>query len=109
MELENGECCIRQEEPPTQNGPISTTNWRIPLLVTDGDADSTETPSSSKRLILLEAAEVERFKLAAGQVCLVNGGQAAFCRVVYDWSLLQTIGQNLNKLGTGTYLIILYC
>jgi len=51
-----------------------------------------------ERLVLL-GDEEERVEVAAHQLCLVNAGQAAFCRVTYDWSLLQQIGQNLSKLG----------
>jgi hypothetical protein len=66
--------------------------------------------TSQLAAILLGEEEEERVKvdIAAGQFCLVNKGQAAFCRVVYDWSLLQAIGQNLTKLGEKEHRKISY-
>jgi hypothetical protein len=68
--------------------------WRIPLLI------RTDVAGATGRQILLGEAEEEQVEVAAHQLCLVNAGQAAFCRVTYDWSLLQQIGQNLPHLGT---------
>ncbi len=59
----------------------------------------TDVAGATGRQILLGEGEEERVELGANQLCLVNASQAAFCRVTYDWSLLQQIGQNLPHLG----------
>jgi hypothetical protein len=60
---------------------------------------------SSQRLVLLGQGE-ELVQLGPGQLCLVNQGQAAFCRVVYDWELLQQIGKNLASFGTLSFFFV---